>query len=583
MEVAPAATELLQKAQKIAAKFDFGPEQANTAVAHLVQHLDSALRNESTTQIPSFITSLPTGTETGVFLGVDLGGTNCRVCSVQLHGDSTYTLLQQAREIPRSVMTEHSYMPLFLFIAQCIADFLAANAHLTSPDTAGSQTSPQRLPLGFIFSFTFEQHSLARGVLLQWDKGWAIPMAIGRDPCQMLQEAVDTLELPVSVCALANDSVGTLLARAYTHPTNPPTLMGAIFGTGTNAAYAERLSRIQKLGFKADAVPSTGQDLMLMNTEWGGCFDDNTAALSSTQYDQVLDRESTNPAQQTLEKRTSGLYLGELLRLALVDLLKAELFRFTIKDSTTCPLLKRYQLDSELLSVFAGDSSLDLAESIKVAADRLQVSGLTLQDAQAIRTIAMAIGRRAGRISGVAVAGIIIQSGRVSKSRAGTMPLKATETQPPKSLARKTRDPRENDATGCTAIFKSLYQFLRRICGSTSPPAPTHPCSQEAKAAPKLNAMPQTSSPTLSSTTTAVFSTDSESETDVGVIDIGVDGSLIEYYPSFEEHLRSALRDIADVGVAGEQRVKIGLAKNGSSIGAAIAALYQSRELGEEI
>ncbi|KAL2887009.1 putative glucokinase [Ceratocystis lukuohia] len=573
-------SELHKRAQQIASEFDLDATQVNSAVSHLVQHLNSALSHESTTQIPSFITSLPTGTEKGVFLGVDLGGTNCRVCSVQLQGDSTYTLLQTISEIPRVVMTEHSYMPLFLFVAKCIADFLAENPHLTKPTEEQGPTPVLPLPLGFIFSFTFEQHSLARGVLLQWDKGWAIPTAIGRDPCQMLQEAVDTLKLPVSVCALANDSVGTLLARAYTNPTSPPTLMGAIFGTGTNAAYVEQQSKIHKLASRKASDLGASCGVMLMNTEWGGCFDDNTAALPSTQYDQILDRESTNPGQQTLEKHVSGLYLGELLRLALLDLVNSNLLRFEIRNSETCPLLKQYHIDSELLSVLAGDRSPDLLMSRQVVAERLQISDITPEDAKAIRTIAMAIGRRAGRTAGVAVAGIIIQSGRVSKFDAKAAPFTAeSKIKAPEGLLVETK---ETNAIGCGSAFRLVYRLIKRFFKNKPASPPSHPTIPSSELQFKAQTTSPVSSPTLSDTKTATFSSDCGSEIDTGTIDIGVDGSLIEYYPSFEADLRSALRDVVQIGEAGEQRVKMGVAKNGSSIGAAIAALYQSEELADK-
>lgn len=45
---------------------------------------------------------------------------------------------------------------------------------------------------------------------------------------------------------------------------------------------------------------------------------------------------------------------------------------------------------------------------------------------------------------------------------------------------------------------------------------------------------------------------------------VGVDGSLVEFYPRFEERVRVALR--ASLG-KDEPRVKIGLAKDGSGVG----------------
>jgi len=61
-------------------------------------------------------------------------------------------------------------------------------------------------------------------------------------------------------------------------------------------------------------------------------------------------------------------------------------------------------------------------------------------------------------------------------------------------------------------------------------------------------------------------------------IDIGVDGSLVEFYPGFETMLREALVEI--VGKKVEQAVRIGLAKDGSGVGAALCALVAMKQEG---
>ncbi len=81
---------------------------------------------------------------------------------------------------------------------------------------------------------------------MRWTKGFDIPDAIGQDVCALLQKEIDLLKLPVKVSALVNDTVGTLMARSYTSPGKTSTLLGAIFGTGTNGAYVEKLSSITK-------------------------------------------------------------------------------------------------------------------------------------------------------------------------------------------------------------------------------------------------------------------------------------------------------------------------------------------------
>ena len=56
-------------------------------------------------------------------------------------------------------------------------------------------------------------------------------------------------------------------------------------------------------------------------------------------------------------------------------------------------------------------------------------------------------------------------------------------------------------------------------------------------------------------------------------MDVGVDGSLVEFYPEFEEHIRAAMRAVPQIGERGEKHIRIGIAKDGSGVGAALIAL----------
>jgi hexokinase len=60
------------------------------------------------------------------------------------------------------------------------------------------------------------------------------------------------------------------------------------------------------------------------------------------------------------------------------------------------------------------------------------------------------------------------------------------------------------------------------------------------------------------------------------VVDVGVDGSLVEFYPNFEFYMREAPR--ASIGASGERHIRIGIAKDGSGVGAAIIALLATQQ-----
>ncbi|KAK8019099.1 hexokinase [Apiospora arundinis] len=589
------SSRLLARAKQVAREFEFSSEDARKVTAHFVTHMKTALeQQDSLSQIPSYVRAIPTGQEKGVFLAVDLGGTNCRVCSVQLHGDGTYSLVQSKYLIPRPLTVNPSYKPLFRFIAEKIRDFLKEHPEADvqqqndeDSSTTTTTSSPRRQDfrkLGFTFSFTYEQHSLAKGSVMFWDKGWDIPEALGRDPCEMLQEGLDELRVPVLVVALANDSVGTLLTRAYTSQSQgatksrkATTTIGAIFGTGTNAAYVERLANVKRLHGRADFQNNRGPgDLMVINTEWGCFGDGQDGLLPSTEYDELLDASSPHPRQEMTEKRISGLYLGELLRLVVLRIITAKeegrgknLFSMTL-NSDESPVFQSEGIESSFLSQIAADDSDDLAKVRVHIADTLRADNVSVEDARAIQIIAKAIARRAARLAGVALAAIIVQCDQSRRDSQSTISSSSflTPSKSPNAAIKVEHKPITSSKPSSAIISSSsssaqkARQYDRRW-------------RQEIWSCLQLKPLLLLPSPTL---TTA----DKEAaEHDGGDwVEVGVDGSLIEFYPTFEQEMCEAVGDVLGPGHA--QRLRIGMAKDGSGVGAALVALAATMQQKEE-
>ena len=501
----PALTNMAleQEAKRMAAEFEFSKDDLNKGVKEFIAEMHEGLEKQGTTlsQIPTYVTAVPNGTEKGTFLAVDLGGTNFRVCSITLHGNHTFSLTQSKVAVPRALMETEVASELFGFMAKQIESFLKTH-HADRYET--HMNKPGDVPyfdLGFTFSFPVEQVGINKGRLVRWTKGFSIQEAIGQDVCDLLQKEIKALNLPVKVSALVNDTVGTLMARSYTSPGKESTLLGAIFGTGTNGAYVEKLSNVKKMaaideqegGTKYDS--STG--LMIVNTEWGS-FDNALKVLPDTPYDQSLDQESNNPGIQMFEKRVSGMFLGEILRRAMlalhnhsspgVSFLKDKSSADNDMSSTTTidpdsPLFKQWGIDTSFLSIVEEDQSDHLRITKQILEKDLLVSAAATEDAIALKMLVHAIGKRAARLAAVALGAVVIESKRL--------------------------------------------------------------------------------------------------DTD-GLADIGVDGSLVEYYPGFEDYMREAFREIDGIGAEGEKKIRIGLAKDGSGLGAALIALvaHQSEKAG---
>ncbi|KAK8123008.1 hypothetical protein PG984_011678 [Apiospora sp. TS-2023a] len=402
----------LDRARRLAKTFELSDEDVQRCSKAFIGELKLGLRQRtpSMCQIPTFVTRVVGGQEKGVAFGVDLGGTNLRVCSVALHGDTTSTVLQWQLPVPPSIMVCDKAEPLFTFIANGVHDFLKTY-HQSLLDATTQDADIPCISLGFTFSFPAYQTALNSGVLLRWTKGFNIPEAVGQDVCMLLQKGLDDLRLPVKVTALVNDAVGTIMARAYHRPPSHvrPTV-GAIFGTGTNGAYLQALDEVTKP--IEGQVKSSGQG-MFMSTEWGS-FDNKLAVLPVTVYDAERDKSSVNPGDQMFEKRVSGMFLGELLRLTLLDLWKDEagqVFRgFPITETT---LTSRWSVDSSILSVAETDNSTAL---LALRHNISQIFGVpeehvALEDAHVVKLIAHGIGTRAARLAGTAVGSVIIQGG----------------------------------------------------------------------------------------------------------------------------------------------------------------------------
>lgn len=425
----------------------------------------------------------------GLYLAVDLGGTNFRVCSINLHGDNTFSLTQSKIMIPQELMAAKTSKDLFLFLARQIEAFLRIhhNDHFEAHTRRRRDGSnPQALfDLGFTFSFPVRQLGINKGTLIRWTKGFDIPDAVGHDVCALLQDAINELDLPVRVAALVNDTVGTLMARSYTSPDEHGTFIGAIFGTGTNGAYVEDLEKVKKMESLVQDDFDNSSGKMIINAEWGS-FDNHLSVLPNTIYDQELDNDSNNPGVQVFEKRVSGMFLGEILRRALLDMHRnpsVNLFKPSETSEVEVPensgLYKQWGIDTSFLSLVEEDKSANL-DGVKTAlSDHLRIAKPSLTDCQAVQILVHAIGKRAARLSAVPLAAILISTGRL-----------------------KTDD----------------------------------------------------------------------------IVDIGVDGSLIEFYPYYEGYIRDTLKEIPEVGVGGEKKVRIGISKDGSGVGAALIALVAARE-----
>lgn len=284
----------------------------------------------------------------------------------------------------------------------------------------------------------------------------------------LLQDALLRKHVPVKITALVNDTVGTLLSNAYQ---KPDTIAGLILGTGSNGAYVEKIARIGKW-----KLQDTTSDEMVINMEFGA-FDNEKVILPITRFDNKLDRKSINPHYQTFEKLISGMYLGEVVRNVITDMMDRNLL-FGHQKSTE-RISSHYRFETSYMSSIEEDASSDLAVVRDILDTDLNLVNVDLVELKMVKRICQLVGTRAARLAAVAIVGILTHADHLRSA-----------------------------------------------------------------------------------------------------VDVGIDGSLFEFYPSFGARIYEAMAELLpDYADSIRDTVRLGLARDGSGVGAALTACVADKIL----
>uniref|UniRef100_A0A3B4E5T8 Hexokinase-2 n=1 Tax=Pygocentrus nattereri TaxID=42514 RepID=A0A3B4E5T8_PYGNA len=252
--------------------------------------------------LPTFVRSIPDGSEKGDFIALDLGGSNFRILRVKVSHEKKQTVQMESQnyETPEDII-HGSGSRLFDHVAECLGDFMEKQ-----------NIKDKKLPVGFTFSFPCAHTKLDEAVLLTWTKRFKASGVEGMDVVKLLNKAIKKRgDYDADIMAVVNDTVGTMMTCGFD---DQRCEVGIIIGTGTNACYMEELRHI-------DMVEGD-EGRMCINTEWGAFGDDGMLEDIRTEFDREIDRGSLNPGKQLFEKMVSGMYMGELVRLILVKMAK---------------------------------------------------------------------------------------------------------------------------------------------------------------------------------------------------------------------------------------------------------------------
>lgn len=376
--------------EQILTKFKCNKECLNKVMTLLLQEMFKGLdaKTHPTADIkmfPTYVRSLPDGTERGDILALDLGGTNFRVLLINLD-KGEIKVKSKVFLIPQSIMTGTG-IQLFDHIATCLSNFMKTEQIIEPGKT---------YPLGFTFSFPCNQKGLASATLAKWTKGFDCAGVVGEDVVLMLQEAINRRgDIKIDVLALVNDTVGTLMASAYS---DQNTRIGLILGTGSNACYVENLDYVGTWNEDRDEP-----NQVIINMEWGAFGDNGCLDFLLTDYDIEVDKTSLNPKKQIYEKMMSGMYMGEIVRLIILDLWEKELLFVGHRDHNWSTdyrqaLYTKGSFYTKYVSEIETDSGVTFRHTKQVL-EHMGLDKPTYDDCAIVQYVCKLVSRRAAQLA----------------------------------------------------------------------------------------------------------------------------------------------------------------------------------------
>lgn len=365
-----------QYLDQLHADFTFSAVQLTSIVELFLHDMKEGLqgRTSSLAMLPSFLNK-PTGQETGIFLALDFGGTNVRVLLIKLTGHGSHTILAR-QDVPLSDRSKNYDFTSSTSTAAELFGFLADQlAQLTQPG--------KTYLLGHTFSFPCRQTGINQAILLHWTKEINTSGVVGHNVVDLLHQALAARNLSnIHPVAITNDTVSALLAAAYQDRCAD---IGSICGTGHNTCYLE-------------PKPAGYPRPMYINIEAG-----NFDKIPGNKYDALLDSYSARPGAGKMEKMCAGRYIGELLRLVLLEVATQKLL-----FNGSCPVFLQAEGTLSGWDVAILQDAVAKPEQISLwLAKHGSPATVSLEDRKILQHSAGLIAKRSARLAAASYAAVL--------------------------------------------------------------------------------------------------------------------------------------------------------------------------------
>ncbi len=268
--------------------------------------MESGLRGEEgLMMIPTYITigeKIPRGQKSIV---LDAGGTNFRVATLYFDEDYNPVIENFAAYKMPGIDEDLSREAFF----DQIVDYL-------------EPVVDQADRIGFCFSYPAEMYPDRDGRVINFSKEIQLPEVIGAKIGENILRQLEKRGLKHDhQISILNDTVAALLGgRTHTERFGYDSNVGFILGTGTNSAYIEEISNIEKILDQNLGRAHNGY--MAINLESGNFVANHLAPL-----DDEIDAATSEPGTYRFEKMISGRYQGmQALHLIRTAIKKSEIF-----------------------------------------------------------------------------------------------------------------------------------------------------------------------------------------------------------------------------------------------------------------
>lgn len=401
--------------------------------------------------LPSYNHALPTGAEKGTFLALDVGGSTFRVALIELHGRA-----QDMRIV--KVSSSQIDNSVKLLEGTQFFDWMAGHIEKMLKEVGTDYgRGDVTLPMGLSWSFPIEQTSMGSGNVIHMGKGFMCSNGtLGQELGQLIIDSCRKRQLNVEMAAIVNDSSAAMLSRAYV---DPKTRMSLILGTGTNMAIHYPVNEIgrSKFGLRPEGWFDYAKHV-IVNTEmsmFGG------GVLPMTRWDDALNNSHLRPDYQPLEYMITGRYLGEIVRLIMVEAVEtAGLFGGQLPHSMREP----YSFDTSIVACLEEDSSASLSSSAaRLQKEHTFPSFPPVEDLRFLRRVCQVVSRRAAGYLATAIHSMWCLSNEVEYSTTPSV-LDPLAKESPKVTVVESDDSAKNLSIACDGTVINKYPGFRDTC-----------------------------------------------------------------------------------------------------------------------